>query len=271
MHSYALAPLLVAVGLLAGATSGLAQTIEAPSAMQSEMPAHVRGELHPIHWDYLQDAGGPSHWAELDPGFEACGKGMNQTPIDLHNALPSNLPALEFGYGEAAVTLLNNGHTVQVNVPPGQTLTIDRIPYALVQFHFHTPSEESIDGQRAAMVAHFVHRSTAGGLVVVAVLMQPGKGRGAFEPVFANLPTADEKLTMNHLKLDLSAMLPSDLKYFAFNGSLNTPPCSEAVSWIVLKKPVYLEAAQIQAFRQLIGENARPLQSPNGRVVRVSK
>ena len=271
MHSYALAPLFVAVGLLAGASSGFAQTTEALPSMQTEMPAHVRAEVHPIHWDYLQDAGGPSHWAELDPTFEACGKGMNQSPIDLHNALPSNLPALEFSYSEAAVTLLNNGHTVQVNVPPGQTLTIDRTPYALVQFHFHTPSEEAIDGQRAAMVAHFVHRSTAGGLVVVAVLIQPGKANSAFEPVFAHLPTADDKLTMDHLKLDLSAMLPSDLQYFAFNGSLTTPPCSEAVSWIVLKKPVYLAPAQIQAFRQLIGENARPLQSPNGRLVRVSK
>lgn len=222
------------------------------------------------HWDYKSPHGGPVHWAELDPKFETCGKGGNQSPIDIRNAMKADLPALNVSYGEAEPTFFNNGHTIQVNLPPGQKLTVGDTQYELLQFHFHTPSEEAINGKRTAMVAHFVHRTAEGQLGVIAVLIQPGKTNPAFAPVFEHLPREGEKITVDGLKLNLQAMLPAEKGYYSFAGSLTTPPCSEGVSWMVLKNPIQLGPEQIKAFRSAYSANARPLQASNGRVIKES-
>jgi carbonic anhydrase len=246
--------------------SFLAFTLTGVGAFAAEHAAS-----HPPHWTYSADTDGPSHWAELDPAFEACDKGMNQSPIDIHNAMPTRMAPLEFNYGtESPVVLVNNGHTVQVNIPAGSSLNWGEDAYTLLQFHFHTPSEEALNGKRTPMEIHFVHRNASGGLAVVAALIQTGKANAAAAPLFAHLPRAGESITVDQLVLNLSALLPAKRAYYAYDGSLTTPPCSEAVRWLVLKNPIYFSADQVQAFRAMIGENARPLQSLNGRMVRES-
>lgn len=231
--------------------------------------AHAAG--HAPHWNYEHGHEGPSHWAELDPAFETCAKGATQSPIDIRNAVKADLPALQFNYGEVQPQIVNNGHTIQVNVPAGQTLSVGGQTYNLLQFHFHTPSEEAFDGKRAAMVGHFVHKNEAGALGVIAVMIQPGKTHAAYAPIFEHLPRKGETITVDGLKLDLAAMLPKETKYYAFAGSLTTPPCSEGVSWMVLKQPITFDAAQIKAFRRIFNANARPIQPVNGRVIQESK
>jgi len=221
------------------------------------------------HWGYTGHHGA-THWAEMDPAFETCAKGSRQSPIDISTTVKEALPALEFQYSSAAPTLVNNGHTVQVNVPAGSRLTVGDKSYELLQFHFHTPSEETLKGRHTAMVAHFVHKSTAGELGVVGVLIQPGVPNKAFEPVFTHLPRPGEKIIVEALEIKLADMLPSNLGYYAFEGSLTTPPCSEGVHWMVLKQPITLAPAQIKAFRRLFPANARPVQPLQGRVVRES-
>ena len=223
---------------------------------------------HP-HWEY-KGKHGASHWGELEPGFEACARGSAQSPIDIRKTVKETLPSLEFQYAAGAPTLFNNGHTVQVNMPPGSKLTVDGRTLELLQFHFHTPSEEAIGGKRAAMVAHFVHKGEDGKLGVVAVLIQQGKTNAAWAPIFEHLPRNGEQVTVNGLSLDASTLLPAKKGYYSFDGSLTTPPCSEGVQWMVLKEPVKLGAGQIKAFRQLYSANARPLQPLNGRVVKES-
>jgi carbonic anhydrase len=230
--------------------------------------AHADG--HGPHWQYQGHHGGAGHWAELDPAFESCAKGQQQSPIDIRNAVKTELPALEFDYHAVAPTIVNNGHTVQINLPAGQTLKIGEQSYELLQFHFHTPSEETVAGKHMAMVAHFVHRNAAGQLGVVGVLIQPGAANPAFDPVFAHLPRPGEKITVEDLTLDLAALLPTDKHYYSYEGSLTTPPCSEGVNWVVLKNPIKLGAAQIKAFRRLFNANARPVQPLNDRVIRES-
>ncbi|RYF64337.1 MAG: carbonic anhydrase family protein [Comamonadaceae bacterium] len=221
------------------------------------------------HWEY-KGKHGAAHWGELEAGFEACARGAAQSPIDIRKTVKEALPALEFQYAAGAPTLVNNGHTVQVNMPAGSKLVVDGKSMELLQFHFHTPSEEAIGGKRAAMVAHFVHKAEDGGLGVVAVLIQPGKKNAAWEPIFAHLPRVGEQLTVDQLALHPAALLPENKGYYSFEGSLTTPPCSEGVKWMVLKEPVKLSPQQIKAFRQMYSANARPLQQLHGRVVKES-
>ena len=230
----------------------------------------AHAEHHAAHWNYGHSHEGPTHWAELDHAFETCAKGTAQSPIDIRNTVKADLPALQFSYGDAVPTLVNNGHTIQVNLPTGQTLKVGDAVYELLQFHFHSPSEEALNGKHAAMVGHFVHKNAAGELGVVGILIQPGKSNAAYEPVFAHLPRKGESINVDGLKLNLAAMLPADTGYYAFEGSLTTPPCSEGVHWMLMKKPVTLGAHQIKAFRRLFNANVRPLQPPNGRIIKES-
>ena len=222
------------------------------------------------HWEYRGEHG-PAHWAELDGGFETCARGAHQSPIDIRDAVPAALPALQFSYGSVAPSIVNNGHTIQVNVPAGQGLVIDGHRYELLQFHFHTPSEELLQGHASEMVAHFVHRDAEGQLAVVAALIKPGVASG-FDAVLSHLPhQAGETVSVDGLALDLASLLPKDLGYYDFEGSLTTPPCSEGVHWMVLKNPVTVAPRAIADFRGLYAANARPVQPLNGRVVRVSQ
>lgn len=222
---------------------------------------------HP-HWAYSGHHDGPARWARLDPTFEACAAGTHQSPINIAQTVRAELAPLDFRYGHVAPTLVNNGHTVQVNVPPGQWLQVGDERYELLQLHFHTPSEESVGGKRASMVAHFVHRSDQGQLGVVAVLLQPGRhAHRSYAPLFEHLPRTGESITVQGLELDLGQLLPERRSYYAYEGSLTTPPCTEGVKWHVLKQPVLLAPQQIKAFRRLFNANARPIQSARGRVV----
>jgi carbonic anhydrase len=239
-------------------------------AMGGLLLTALTAQAQHAHWSYGQGHEGPVHWAEIDPAFETCGAGRDQSPIDIRRAVRADLPALQFGYTTATPTLVNNGHTIQVNLPPGQTLTVGDRQYELLQFHFHTPSEDALNGRRAPMEAHFVHRDASGHLGVVALMLQPGKAQTALAPLFAHLPRVGETITVDGLQIDLAALLPRDRAYYSFAGSLTTPPCSEGVSWMVLRQPGTVSAQQLRAFHRLYQANARPIQPLHDRVVQTS-
>lgn len=241
--------MLVAVaGLMAGAA--VAQAAETASP----------------HWEY-QGKAGPAHWGELEQGFSSCKMGKAQSPIDIRGAKAAKLAPLGFHYHDGAGEIVNNGHTVQVNLADGGTVDLASGSYKLLQFHFHTPSEESINGKRYPLVAHLVHKNDAGELAVVAVLFKEGKENAALKQVFDELPAkAGDKHPLAS-QIDLAKLLPAKHAYYAYQGSLTTPPCSEGVHWQILKQPVELSKGQLTAFRKLYAMNARPLQPLNGRVV----
>lgn len=224
---------------------------------------------HAPHWSY-QGKGGSQHWGDMEPGFAECKLGKIQTPIDIRSAKKATLAPIGFGYTQSDAEVINNGHTIQVNLPAGGKVTLDGEEYQLLQFHFHTPSEEKVNGKSYSMVAHLVHKSAAGKLAVVAVLFKQGKENQALKAVFDNLPAKEGE--KNPLKSGLNAadLLPADQGYYKFEGSLTTPPCSEGVKWQVIKQPVEMSNKQIKAFRTLYKMNARPIQPLNGRTVEQS-
>ena len=233
------------------------------------VPSVLAGEQQSPHWGY-QGEHGPAQWAQLEPGFSTCALGQLQSPIDIRNAVKADLPEIDFAYRAGPAEVLNNGHTVQVNLPAAGGIAIAGANYALLQFHFHTPSEERIAGMAWPMVAHLVHKSAQGQLAVVAVLFKEGAVNAALAPVFANLPAAGKSQALAD-RFDPSQILPDKRGYYAYQGSLTTPPCSEQVRWQVLKQPLELSAEQMAAFRQLYPMNARPVQPLNGRDVLESR
>jgi carbonic anhydrase len=229
-------------------------------------------DAKPAHWSYGASHGGPAKWSELSPDYAACGVGKHQSPIDIKGAKKADLPPIQLGYQPSQPSVVNNGHTIQVNLPPGNSITVGDHKYDLAQFHFHTPSEEAVSGKRAPLVAHFVHKDADGKLAVVAVLFDVGAENAALAPVFANLPAEESSsATLAEVKLDPAAVLPAKRGYYEFEGSLTTPPCSEGVRWLVLQQRSTISKAQLAAFQKLYPANARPLQPLNGREIRASK
>lgn len=234
------------------------------------LPLFAQAEGKAPHWSY-QGHGGAAHWGELDASFETCKLGKHQSPINIvtKKVAPAGADAkpLAFAYTPGAAEVVNNGHTIQVNLPASGAITLDGTKYKLVQFHFHTPSEERIDGRAYPLVAHLVHKSAEGKLAVVAVLFEQGRENAVLKPVFAQLPAKEGDKRALDGTVDVTALLPADHAYYAFPGSLTTPPCSEEVRWQVLKTPVQISGAQLAAFRKFYAMNARPVQPLNGRPV----
>jgi len=225
------------------------------------------------HWSYSGESG-PSHWAELDAKNKACGTGKSQSPIDIRtqDIHKQTLPTLEFRYRASPLHLIDNGHSIQVNVDPGSSLKIGAKSYELVQFHFHHPSEERINGKRSKMVAHLVHRDSAGALAVVAVLLDAGKPNATVESLWNHLPKQkNHVMNFTGVRIDPAGLLPTDRSYFTYTGSLTTPPCSEGVRWFVLKSPSTLSSSEIATFAAHYPNVARPLQKLNGREVLATK
>ncbi len=222
------------------------------------------------HWGY-EGHGGADHWSELDKAFEVCKIGKTQSPIDIVTAQVESVAGapIKPAYKSSPAKLANNGHTIVVHLADGGSVTVPSGTYKAVQFHFHAPSEEKIDGKSFPMVAHIVHSNDAGKLAVIAVLFNEGAENAALKEIFSALPAKEGEQPIK--PFDTTALLPATLPYFAFEGSLTTPPCSEGVAWQVLKTPSTMSAAQIEAFRKIFPMNARPVQPLNGRKVTVTQ
>ena len=201
-----------------------------------------------------------------------CAIGRNQSPINIDSAkaYTTQLPAIVFDYTKSgAKSVVDNGHTEQVNIAKGDSIQVDGIDFALKQFHFHAPSENTIDGKHFPMEAHFVHADSKGNLAVVALMFSEGAENPVLKKIWERLP---EKAVETHdLVLsgeEVDALLPKDRSYYRFNGSLTTPPCSEGVRWMVLKTPVTASKAQIEKFRSIMHHpNNRPVQPLNARII----
>lgn len=240
---------------------------KAPEAMPAEPVAAPHGD---IHWDYDGEFG-PQNWGKLKPEWSQCAAGRTQSPIDIRDGIKVDLPPIQFDYKTTYFSIVDNGHTVQVNVGEGSTITLVGKRYELVQFHFHKPSEERINGKTYDMVAHLVHKDYDGRLAVVAVLLDQGTEHPLFNTLWAYLPLQKNVESRPDVSIDLARLLPEKRDYYTFMGSLTTPPCSEGVTWLVMKEPLQVSPEQIGIFGHLYRNNARPVQSANNRLIKQSR
>ena len=231
----------------------------------SEIPEDPPAQTEQVTWGYGNE-NGPDVWGQLSPDFALCAEGSLQSPIDLAKATSSELPEIVFNYGPSAVNIHHNGHTIEVAPSGENSIEIDGVRYALLQFHFHAPSEHSVDGRLFDMEMHLVHRNEEGTLAVIGVLIEQGADNAAFSPLWANMPdtpgvTNSEENATN----DAGDLLPGDRQTYRYDGSLTTPPCSEGVKWNVLTTPIELSESQITAFKAVVHDNNRPVQPLNER------
>jgi len=235
-----------------------------PAGPAAPKRAAAAGHGGAAHWSYSGEAG-PQTWGGLKPEFSMCSSGQRQSPIDIREGIAVDLEPVKFDYQAGSFAVVDNGHTVQVNVAPGNSIEISGKRFELKQFHFHRPSEERIDGRQFEMSAHLVHADAEGRLVVVGVLLAKGPVHPLVQSVWANLPLERNSEQRARVMLDPAALLPTDRRYFTYMGSLTTPPCSEGVQWVVMRSPVSASPEQIDIFSRLYPMNARPPQSAAGR------
>jgi carbonic anhydrase len=216
------------------------------------------------HWAY-NGSGGPQAWSSLKPEFSLCSSGQRQSPIDIRGGLAVDLEPVRFDYQASRFAVVDNGHTVQVNLAQGNAIEVGGKRFELLQFHFHRPSEERIDGRQFEMSLHMVHRNDQGQLAVVGLLFDKGSPHPVLQQVWNNLPLEKNDENQASAPIELNDLLPTDRRYYTYMGSLTTPPCSEGVKWIVMRQPVTLTKEQIEIFARMYPMNARPIQAVAGR------
>ena len=229
------------------------------SALVAAMLVSTAFAAETPHWAY-EGAAGPQSWGKLSPDYAMCEKGSNQSPINIQDALHTSGHPLQPSYtAQSNETIINNGHTVQVNFGPGNSVVVDNTTFTLKQVHFHSPSENLIEGRSFAMEAHFVHADDKGNLLVLALMFNEGEANSTLAKLWTALPANAGPASPLAGTVTPAEFMPKSLSYYRFSGSLTTPPCTEGVRWLVLKTPVSASSAQIEAFQHAVKHhNNRP-------------
>jgi len=245
----------------------------------------------PTAWNHNPNsATGPTHWGTLDPAFATCETGTNQSPVDITGAVQGGGPSLQFKYPDNELVVENTGHVIEVPLPAdnGNALKIGNSAYTLTQYHFHAPSEHTLNGHRYDLELHLVHQNAAGQTAVVAVFMNIGQHPNELvDDVFKNAPDVAGEETDTGIETNAKELLPGFTagngngtfvitRYYTYSGSLTTPPCSEPVRWLVLKDPVNVSDFSVAELHHLVSlfpdyggypNNNRRVQPLNGREI----
>lgn len=244
---------------------------EPPSQRETVTPradavpvANPSGGEH-SEWGYTGPSG-PDHWAELSADYAICARGQQESPVDLSGALAARLGRLTIDWQPVPLRVVNNGHTIQVDAPPGSAMNIGGKSYALAQMHIHHPSEHLLNGRRFPLELHFVHRGPDGVFGVVGVFVEQGEANPTLQTILNAMPTVrGATRIVEGRRVDFNALRPRGSAFHRYEGSLTTPPCSETVDWVILDEPINASADQINAFERVYPANARPIQALNRR------
>jgi len=190
-----------------------------------------------------------ANWGETYP---LCKLGKEQTPIDLtrkDSSTSESMMVNGFGYKNYPnMTVSRNAGTIVIpNVTDG-TFEIDfpdgsKSLFTPAQFHFHAPSEHSVNGKLYDLEMHIVHfyKDQPGALgAVIGIFFDREAGGNYVNPFIESLQfdaTADPTPEIEITDLNLSNFLAGiDFsKYWSYPGSLTTPPCTEGIKWSVVE------------------------------------
>jgi carbonic anhydrase len=251
-----------------------------PDSTQTKPAPVEKPSARPVHWGYTGEAG-PAAWGSLSPVYAACGNGKLQSPINLISAKGDGTNSLKMEYKTTSLRIahhehvddiVDNGHTIQITVEEGSTITLNGKVFTLKQFHFHTPSEHTLSGKHFPMEMHLVHQAADGSFAVIGVFIEEGKANDNFAKIIEHLPNAPgETKHLAEQKLDLQLHIPKNISSYHYKGSLTTPPCSENVDWLILRDKITMSAEQLKAFSSRLKNNNRPVQALNDRKITVDQ
>lgn len=228
---------------------------------------------HGHHWSYKGKTG-PEFWGDLSYDFALCKTGKKQSPVNIDTTKMQKeiLPALDFSYDKTPLRMINNGHSIQINCAKGNFVTFGENKYELIQFHFHRTSEHTINNEYFDMELHLVHRSAKGDILIIGVFFEEGRFNSEIKEIWNHIDEEEKPEFMVHGSfINPIYLIPEDLRYFLYSGSLTMPGCDEGVTWIVLKEPIQVSFEQIEKFELIFPTSCRPIQPLNGRVIRESK
>lgn len=238
---------------------------------QNDHPYFHKSEKNTLaEWSYSGDTG-PANWGRLSADYKMASEGRRQSPIDLVDMTDRDLPKIQFSYKPAQIRLVYNGHTIEEVEEDGSSIELDGRRFDLKQFHFHAPSEHTIHGRHFDMEMHLVHKSSEGKICVLGVFIREGDENPTFGQLWKYLPTDENRTRTFDDTINAEDLLPANRSYYTYDGSLTTPPCTEEVKWLILKRPISLSKKQIEAFTKTIQGNNRPVQPLNGRLIKSAR
>ncbi len=220
------------------------------SCVQYDKNKH-KSHLKHAHWSYAGETS-PEHWKEIEKNSYC--DGNHQSPINIIHRRTDSVNT----YGELEIKYTpktfikkveNNGHSIQFDFEPGDSIIYQSETYYLKQIHFHEPSEHKINGLIYPIEMHLVHVSKSGKITVLGLLGEEGEESQLFEFLESFLPLANGTEKEIHQNIDLSDLLLQDKHYYTYGGSLTTPPCTEGVNWVVFKEPFVLSVEEVIKLR----------------------
>jgi carbonic anhydrase len=226
----------------------------------------------PVEWAYEGDRG-PAAWGKLHPSYSACEKGRFQSPIDIRDGVGVDLPSIKFDFKPSKFRLVDSGKTIEVHYLEGGAVSVMGHYHRLTHIEFRHPAEERINGKSFGMSMQLHLRDMQGRLAAVSVLLVPSGSENPFiQQIWNHIPLVrNEPVAPPDVMLNIADALPKDQAYYTYMGSLTTPPCTEGVTWYVLKNPVAVSAEQIGIFARLYPNNSRPLQASSSRLIKESR
>lgn len=248
----------------------LSSTILLASEQRNSNNHNTHEKSHGSHWSYEGETG-PKSWGALKKEYKDCADGARQSPIDIVTDSIKDAESLDnlyFDYKDTDINIVNNGHTIQVNSDNTSYALFQGKKFKLLQFHFHSLSEHSINGKYYPMEVHLVHQAEDGELAVVGVFLKEGEYNKELQKIFKFMPVNVGDSSTNHnFKINSNDLLPKVREYYHYLGSLTTPPCTQIVEWYVMKNPIEISQKQLEQFNKLYSGNYRPTTLLNSRVI----
>jgi carbonic anhydrase len=204
--------------------------------------------------------------------------GVSQSPINIftgNSKIEPKKHQFKINFKDDVSAVKNLGHTVQLDLKQGSSVTYNGITYFFRQLHFHTPAEHQIDGITYPMEMHIVCSTDtpkAPSYVVITLLFKMGRGNEFIGDILGSVPREHNATYtgFNHIKLGhfLTLEEAGNLSHhYHYSGSLTTPPYTETVNWVIYKNIFEASPEQIMEINKLEGNNARHIQPVNSRAV----
>ncbi|MBS9779693.1 MAG: carbonic anhydrase family protein [Moraxellaceae bacterium] len=231
-------------------------------------------------WDFSTEKNIPrkQRWENLAGAkSKQCVAGRNQSPINITRAIVpldgGRSYGLRYHYQPQDFLVQDNGHSIVYTAkkPTKSAISIKGKVFYLINLQYRAISEHAIMGVHLPLELQLTHVAEDGEMVVISVMVNIGAGNRAIQRLTTSLPSVDNPRAVNTLaKFNVGKLIPN-YGFYAYNGSITVPPCTENVKWLVASKALTANANQIYKFEAKYSGNMRGLRPQGNRTVYLIK